>query len=175
MDYQPGALHLLKTTDGRSFQHVSELKIDGGPNESTIRFDKNGKMYVVIRRDGADKVGAIATSNEPYTNWTFSKIGERIGGPEFFFLNDSTLCIASRLYIKNPPGAEKEYKGYKTALFFTDLSGKIKKTIPFEQSGGDNSYPGLVSYKNKLWVSYYSSHEGKTSIYLAKVPMQMLE
>jgi hypothetical protein len=36
-------------------------------------------------------------------------------------------------------------------------------------SGGDTSYPGLVWHDDFLWVSYYSSHEGKTSIYLAKV------
>lgn len=36
-------------------------------------------------------------------------------------------------------------------------------------SGGDSSYPGLVWHDNLRWVSYYSSHESKTSIYLAKV------
>jgi hypothetical protein len=36
-------------------------------------------------------------------------------------------------------------------------------------SGGDTSYPGLVYHDGVLWVSYYSSHEGKTSIYLARV------
>ncbi|OQB35591.1 MAG: hypothetical protein BWY09_02248 [Candidatus Hydrogenedentes bacterium ADurb.Bin179] len=38
-------------------------------------------------------------------------------------------------------------------------------------SGGDTSYPGLVWYDGLLWVSYYASHEGKTSIYLAKVKL----
>ena len=33
----------------------------------------------------------------------------------------------------------------------------------------DTSYPGLVWHEGQLWVSYYSSHEGKTSIYLARV------
>ena len=35
--------------------------------------------------------------------------------------------------------------------------------------GGDTSYAGLVWREDLLWISYYSSHEGKTSIYLAKV------
>ena len=42
-------------------------------------------------------------------------------------------------------------------------------TLP---SGGDTSYPGLVWHDGLLWVSYYSSHEGKTSIYLAKVAFE---
>ena len=39
-------------------------------------------------------------------------------------------------------------------------------TLP---SGGDTSYAGLAWHDGLLWVSYYSSHEGKSSIYLAKV------
>jgi hypothetical protein len=41
-------------------------------------------------------------------------------------------------------------------------------TLP---SGGDTSYAGLAWQDGLLWVSYYSSHEGKTSIYLAKVKL----
>ena len=40
-------------------------------------------------------------------------------------------------------------------------------------SGGDSSYAGLVLYEELLWVSYYSSHEGKTAIYLAKVKISV--
>jgi len=36
-------------------------------------------------------------------------------------------------------------------------------------SGGDTSYAGMVWHDDLLWIAYYSSHEGKTSIYLAKV------
>ncbi len=38
-------------------------------------------------------------------------------------------------------------------------------------SGGDTSYAGLVLHNGLLWVSYYSSHEEKTAIYLAKVKL----
>jgi hypothetical protein len=31
------------------------------------------------------------------------------------------------------------------------------------------SYPGMVWHDGLPWISYYASHEGKTSIYLAKV------
>ena len=41
-------------------------------------------------------------------------------------------------------------------------------------SGGDTSYPGLVWHDGRLWMSYYSSHEAKTSIYLAKVRLPEL-
>ena len=39
-------------------------------------------------------------------------------------------------------------------------------TLP---SDGDTSYADMVWHDGLLWGSYYSSHEEKTSIYLAKV------
>ncbi len=35
--------------------------------------------------------------------------------------------------------------------------------------GGDTSYPGLVWHDDRLWISYYSSHEGNARIYLAQL------
>ena len=39
-------------------------------------------------------------------------------------------------------------------------------------SGGDCSYPGFLIDRNKLWVMYYSSHEGTTNLYLAELAIQ---
>lgn len=36
-------------------------------------------------------------------------------------------------------------------------------------SGGDCSYRALVWHDGLFWVSCYSSHEGRSSIYLARV------
>ena len=47
-----------------------------------------------------------------------------------------------------------------------DSLGEPVLTLP---SGGDCSYPGLVWNEDLLWMSYYSSHDGKTSIYLARI------
>jgi hypothetical protein len=35
----------------------------------------------------------------------------------------------------------------------------------------DTSYPGMVWHDDLLWMSYYSSHERKTSIYLARIAL----
>ncbi|MBN2308154.1 MAG: exo-alpha-sialidase, partial [Candidatus Hydrogenedentes bacterium] len=70
---------------------------------------------------------------------------------------DGSLWAGSRSY----PG------GAKTVLArITPNSYEPVLTLP---SGGDTSYPGLVWHDGLLWMSYYSSHEGKTSIYLAKI------
>jgi len=168
--YQPSALYVLKTKDGSYFEKVSKLDIaiEGYPNESTIRFDKEDKMYVIVRKDKEDQMAMLAKSSPPYTAWTINKMNYRLGGPNFLFLNDKTLCIGARLY-EMVDGKLKP----STAIFLSDLDGKIYKTIKLP-SGGDTSYPGMVVYEGQLWFSYYSSHEGKTSIYLAKVPLSQL-
>ena len=61
-------------------------------------------------------------------------------------------------------GAARTVTGSKHLI--TLKNGKQYLKLP---SGGDTSYAGLVWHDGLLWVSYYSSHEGKTSIYLAKV------
>ena len=137
---------LLRTTDGKKYERVLELPVDGNPNESTIRFDKNGKMYILIRRESDDKMGMLATADYPYSEFTFEKLKWRLGGPNFLFLNDKELIIGSRFH------EEKVC----TALFVTDLNGNTKKIIRLP-SNGDSSYPGMVIYKKKLWVVYYQS------------------
>ena len=61
--------------------------------------------------------------------------------------------------------------GEYTALFSIDPErGALTKLLRLP-SGGDTSYPGLVRIGRTLLVSYYSSHEGKTAIYLATLAL----
>ena len=61
----------------------------------------------------------------------------------------------------------------RTSLCWLDpASGKLTEAVKLP-SGGDTSYAGLVWHDDLLWISYYSSHEGKTSIYLAKVRIEL--
>jgi len=59
----------------------------------------------------------------------------------------------------------------RTSLCLIDPEkGTVREWVTFP-SGGDTSYPGLVVHEGKLWVSYYSSHQRKTSVYLALVKL----
>lgn len=156
-------LYLMKTTDGINFQNIKNLEVYDLPNESTIRFDQEGKMHILIRREAGDRMGVMASSAAPYTDWSYYKLDYRLGGPNFIFLNKTRLLIGTRIYNEGP----------STGIHLTDLKGKILKTLKLPSSG-DTSYPGMLIVKNELWTSYYSSHEGKTSIYLAKIPLSKL-
>ncbi len=157
--------HLLKTKDGIRYENVSQFEVGGNPNESSIRFDRNGKMYVMIRRESEDRMGILGHSDYPYTSWNYDKLAWSLGGPNFLFLNDHQLVMGSRYH--------ENSKAY-TALFVTDLSGVAEKKILLP-SGGDTSYPGMVIFDDKLWVAYYSSHEGKSNIYMAELDLKQLK
>ncbi len=160
----PAALCLVKTRDGKTFEKVSEIELDGFPNEATIRFDHAGNMYVLIRRELEDKMGVWALSSPPYNRWKFIKLGYRLGGPNFVFTKEERVIMGTRVYEEN---------GTYTGLFLGNKAGVFEKILRIPSSG-DNSYPGLVLEKNRLIVSYYSSHEGKTAIYLAIIPIHVI-
>jgi hypothetical protein len=156
----PTAAYLLKTKDGISFEKVSKLDIDGFANEATVRFDQNDSLFVLVRRELGDKLGVLAKSAAPYTQWSFQRLPMRLGGPNFLFLNDQQILIGTRSYESSP----------NTAFFLGNKTGQFRKIFKLP-SGGDNSYPSMVLHDGLLSISYYSSHEGKASIYFTQLPL----
>lgn len=156
------ALKLFVSDDGVKYSLLRTLGVSGHPNESTIRVLPDGEMIALVRREATGAPGWIGTSRPPYTDWKWNETNERLGGPNFIRLPDGSLIAASRSFHDGTA---------KTALArMTRDSYKPILTLP---SSGDNSYPGLVWHDGLLWISYYSTHEGKTSIYLAKVKLSL--
>jgi hypothetical protein len=123
-------------------------------------FQPDDTALCLLRRDGdANAIGKLGLARPPYTTWEWKDVGAKIGGPHMIRLPDGRLVAAVRLY----DGTVRTSLGWIDAT-----SGKFTEFLKLP-SGGDSSYPGLVWHRSRLWVSYYSSHEGKTSIYLAKV------
>jgi len=151
---------LVSSRDGIGYDTIVPLDVTGSPNESTLRFLQNGDCVALVRRELDDKEAWIGTSHSPYTKWDWHSAGLRIGGPNFIVLNDGSMLAAGRR-TGSAPAENKTFVGRMTLQAVQpDL------ILP---SGGDCSYPGMVWHEGLLWLSYYSSHEGKTDIYLAKV------
>jgi hypothetical protein len=155
-------LKLVASSDGVKYDLVTHLDVPGHPNETTLRFLPDGEMVALVRREGGDTVGWIGRSREPYKEWKWTPTKHRLGGPNFIQLPDGSLWAAGRSY----PG------GAKTVLARMTADGAYAPAIALA-SGGDTSYPGLAWHDGLLWLSYYSSHEGKTSIYLAKIKLPL--
>ena len=152
---------LLKTTDGVNYDLVQKFDIGALPNEATVRFDAADKMWILLRREAGQ--GMMGTCL-PYANWVWQETGKQLGGPDFIVLPGGKILIGSRAYDN----------GVATALYRLDEQGQMIEIVRLP-SGGDTSYPGFAILGDTLWFSYYSGHEGKTSIYLAKFSLEEIE
>lgn len=152
-----GSLRLYTSKDGERFETLMAPMLEAEyPNETSLVF-AGDTAYCLLRQDPAN--GQLGIAEPPYTAWEWKDIGTRIGGPAMLRLPDGRFVAGVRLYDG----------GVRTSLGWIDpASGKFTEFLRLP-SGGDTSYPGLVFHDGLLWMSYYSSHEGKSSIYLAKV------
>ena len=156
--------YLVKTTDGINYQLITKLDVTGKPNEATVDFSKSGDMRILLRREGGGTNGWMGNSSAPYKEWKWTDLGIRLAGPNMIILPNGKTVIGSRSFNRG---------GVGTALYGLDENGKAVHLLEFP-SGGDTSYPGFVLKGDELWVSYYSGHEGRTSIYLAKMKFKYL-
>lgn len=155
-----GIVRLYRGSKDLAFETVQDrIFSEGSPNEATLLFEANGDARCLLRRDDAGGNGQVGLARPPYTDWAWKDLGARIGGPNWLRLPDGRYVAAVRLHDG----------GVRTGLCWIDpTEGTLREflTLP---SGGDTSYAGLLWHEGLLWVSYYSSHEGRTGIYLARV------
>ena len=152
---------LVSSADGLEWKTISDLSIPGS-DETALRFLPNGRMVSLVRRTWDDgNVAAIGVSKPPYTEWSFNKTGHFIGGPNFLVLDAATLVGGGRHYLGGDRTTPRTGIGLMTLNSY-----EPSLLLP---SGGDNSYPGFLLHEGLLWTMYYSSHEGKAAIYLAKI------
>ncbi len=171
-------LHLMTTTDGVRYEHVTRFAIKGRPNETALRLLPDGRMIALVRQEEDDQRGLIGVAAAPFTEWQFAKLPSRLGGPELMVLErspgdsegDVTLLAATRRY---PESVGSSHKGTTTMLARVGLDGSMAPLLDLP-SGGDTSYAGLVRIGDRLHVSYYSSHERRTMIYRAELRLPEL-
>lgn len=169
--------YLLKTYDGISYYKVNKWEIGPKPTEARIRFTPNGRMVALVRIEPGMN-GQFGVSSYPFTEWEWFDTGLRLGGPNFHVIDDHTILIGSRFYDQTTPYKRprkgQEFKNQKMGLCIADDKGNISKTLELI-SDEDCSYPGIVLLKkNRLFISYYSSHEGKAKIYLLRTRLATL-
>ena len=156
----PSTTRLYRSEDGVDFESiVPTLTPQTGTNEGTILFRDDGTAVSLVRRDADSQLALVGTSQGDFTEWTFRDTNVRFGGPELIGLPDGQIVAAGRRY----DGSQR------TSLNYLDPALGTLSEFLVLPSGGDTSYPGMVWYDDKLWISYYSSHEGKASIYMAQV------
>ena len=154
-------IRLYRSHCGRRFDTVAPTIFDKGyPNETKLMFRFTGRCLCLLRHEGEE--AKLGSSMPPYTDWSWEGLGTYLGGPNMIQIPDGRIVAAGR--VLDPT---------RTALLWLDTGENRLERFLTLPSGGDTSYPGLAWHDGVLWVSYYSSHEEKTSIYLAKVDIPL--
>ena len=156
-------IRLYTSRDGKVFETRADRIIDkNGMSEHALLFLEDDTCLCLLRHDapsGGGGAAQLGRARPPYREWTWKDASARIGGPQMIRLPDGRILAAGRFH------EERAHTGLRELDPGTGaFTGRL--ALP---SGGDNSYPGMVRHQGLLWVSYYSSHEGKANIYLAKV------
>jgi hypothetical protein len=159
-DRSKRTLRLYRSRDGTSFESwVDKVNVPNGVGEDRILFLEDGSALCLLRHETGTKNGLLGKSKPPFKEWTWNELNLRIGGPNMLQLPDGRILAATRLYAPRT----------RTSLSWIDpAAGTMTECLELP-SGGDTSYAGMVLHKGIVWISYYSSHEEKTCIYLAKV------
>jgi hypothetical protein len=174
----PRHAFLYRSADGVTWNQVGPL---GAPDvsETTLRFLPNGEMIAFARSSTRGVGTRLGSSWPPYQQWTWREDRVTLGGPNFIILPDGRWVAASRVALADVQPTE----GLRMPEMGTPSGPGPSRTAlgwlnrdrfqPFLilESGGDNSYPGMVWHDGMLWVTYYSSHQGRSNIYLARVQL----
>jgi hypothetical protein len=155
-------LSLWESADGINYKRIPG--VDPGRsqwlNETTVRFDDRGNMMALARSDRKGTNAFFGFSSPPFKQWSWTDTGHVIHGPDFIRLKDGRMFYAGRDIVNGKAN---------TTVGYLSSAGQAMP-LAVLPSGGDCSYPGFAEGPDgQLFLSYYSSHEGKTSIYLSKL------
>jgi hypothetical protein len=155
-------LRLYTSADGSRFTvHADDVRAVAGATEAALLFLANGDALCLLRREGTAPGAELGKSRVPYRGWTWTDLKTAVAGPSLIRLPDERIVMAARIIDTS----------VRTSLCWLDTEQETLTEFLTLPSGGDSGYPGLVFHEGLLWVSYYSSHEGRAMIYLAKVKL----
>jgi hypothetical protein len=135
------------------------------PGETTFASSADGDTLFTAIRTKYPFPTAIgySTGDSTLGKWTWKEQDCIVtGGPRLFYLKNIGLFLVTRDI------------NFRTSVFWVNTKTFETKKVFTLPSGGDNGYPGITVNKNKLVISYYSSHEGPTSIYIATIGLTYL-
>ena len=93
---------VYRSKDGLAWELVQDLPVKGRPNEMTLRFEADGEMLALVRREVDNFMGHIGRSKPPYTTWTWQETNHRFGGQNALRLPDGRWIVGTRDYTKIP-------------------------------------------------------------------------
>ena len=151
---------MLESDDGLVWKY-STLFTEAHGDETAFLFEDDGSILALARGAGPQSA-RLCRSKPPYSEWTRIDIDRNVGGPLLARWGDRYLVGGRKTIDPDRP---------RTALYW--LVDDTLVEIAELPSGGDNSYPGFLPLDDERGLlSYYSSHEESTSVYLAELGLE---
>lgn len=159
---QDRQIHLISSKDGIDWKLVSVVAKYDNASESTLRFEADRTMTIVIRR----KFGAtcnVAVAKPPYVEWEITERPVIAEGEHFFEITGQTFLASRASYrgnderVKQSPDVFDKRKSYSTIYRWTPKRELVEWAVM--DSLGDCSYPHLVETPDEILCGYYSQHE----------------
>jgi hypothetical protein len=156
---QKRASKLITSADGLKWETVATVRKGNYESETTFFFGPNDHLFAFLRQKYSGP-GFILESDPPYQQWTQRPAGVHFSGHCIRTLRGVNYLISRTSQPKKATGT----------MIYTFAEGNLTPYCELP-AGGDCSYAAPVEAGDDMLVSYYSSHEGTTSIYLARVPL----
>ncbi|MCL5742422.1 MAG: exo-alpha-sialidase [Acidobacteria bacterium] len=130
------------------------------PGEASLLFLEDGSALCLAQRGARGATAALGRAKPPYRGWMWTDLNVNLESPNMLMLPDSKIVAAGRVTSGG--------KSHLALLWLDPEDNQLREFLTL-QSGGDAGGPGLAWRDGLLWVSYYSSHDGKAGVYVAKV------
>lgn len=156
-------VHLITSTDGIDWQQVSKIRGGNWESETTIHFVADDKIVAFLRQKYGSPQSSILESSAPFTEWT-----ERATPSLHFSGHDAYSFDGTHYFLSRTFDSGRKNPG---VLIYTFADGQLTPYCRLP-AGGDCAYACAVQDGDEMLVSYYSTHEGSTNIYLARVPLR---
>ena len=150
---------MLESDDGTVWRFRAFFAEDCG-DETAFLFEDDGSI-LAIARDGDGKRARVCRSFPPWEAWTRTPLDRNVGGP--------MIVRWGRRYLVG--GRKSNAVGGPSMALSWLVDDQLIEVVALP-SGGDCSYPGFVELDDEhALLSYYSSHEGRTSIYITELSL----
>ena len=151
---------MLSSDDGLIWRHAALFTEEHG-DETAFLFEADGAV-LALARGTAECPARICRAAPPYDSWTRTELDRNVGGPLLVKWGERYLVAGRRTIDPANP---------RTTLYW--LVDDQLREIAELPSAGDNSYPGFLTLDDDhALLSYYSSHEETTSVYLAELRLE---
>jgi hypothetical protein len=155
-------IHLINSRDGVNWEFVSLVAPWNNASESTLRFEPDRTLTILIRRKYG-KTSNVAAAKPPYLDWEITERPVIAEGEHFFEIGGQSFLGSRASYRGNDervnanPNVFDNRKSYSTIYRWTADRQLVEWAVM--DSLGDCSYPHLVETPTEVLCGYYSQHE----------------